>query len=70
MPTSRAIRAAALALERSFLPAQERMAQSAAARRLRGDSFVTGYCAVKALEYQSRLGEISGWERRYLVPQV
>jgi glutamine synthetase len=58
------------ALERSFLPAQERMARSTAARRLLGDTFVTGYCSVKALEYQSYLGEISAWERRYLAPQV
>ena len=58
------------ALERSFVPAQERMARSAGARRLLGDAFVTGYCAVKALEYQSYLQEISAWERRFLLPQV
>ena len=58
------------ALERSFLPAHERMARSTAARRLLGDAFVTGYCAVKALEYQSYLSEISAWERRFLLPQV
>ena len=58
------------ALERSFLPAHARMAASAAARRLLGESFVTGYCAVKALEYQSYQHEISAWERRYLLPQV
>jgi glutamine synthetase len=58
------------ALERSFLPALERMAQSASARRLLGEDFVTGFCAVKALEYQSYLSEISAWERRFLLPQV
>ena len=39
---------------------------SAMARALLGDAFVTGYCAVKALEYQSFLHEISAWERRFL----
>ena len=62
--------AQAHALERSFWPAHTRMAQSAAARALLGDAFVTGYCAVKALEYQSYLHEISAWERRFLLPQV
>jgi len=57
-------------LERSFLPALERMANSQAARRLLGNAFVTGYCAVKELEYQSYLHEISAWERRFLLPQV
>jgi glutamine synthetase len=57
-------------LERSFLPAHERMVKSRAVRRLLGDAFVTGYCAVKALEYQSYLHEISAWERRFLLPQV
>ena len=58
------------ALERSFLPAHERMVKSPSARTLLGDAFVTGYCAVKALEYQSYLREISAWERRFLLPQV
>jgi glutamine synthetase len=58
------------ALDRSFLPAHQRMASSASARTLLGDAFVTGYCAVKALEYQSYLHEISAWERRFLLPQV
>jgi glutamine synthetase len=57
-------------LERSFLPAHERMSKSTSARRLLGNAFVTGYCAVKALEYQSYLSEISAWERRFLLPQV
>jgi glutamine synthetase len=58
------------ALERSFLQAHQRMAHSPSARSLLGDAFVTGYCAVKALEYQSYLNEISAWERRFLLPQV
>ncbi len=58
------------ALDRSFLQAHQRMAQSPSARALLGDAFVTGYCAVKALEYQSYLHEISAWERRFLLPQV
>lgn len=62
--------AQAHALPRSFMPAHERMEGSATARRLLGDAFVTGYCAVKALEYQSYLNEISAWERRFLLPQV
>lgn len=57
-------------LERSFLPAHERMARSTSARTLLGDAFVTGYCAVKGLEYDSYLREISAWERRFLLPQV
>ena len=58
------------ALARSFLPALEQMERSAAARRLLGDIFVTGFCAVKAIEYESYLREISAWERRFLLPQV
>ena len=57
-------------LERSFLPAHARLAGSAAARRLLGDRFVTGYCAIKALEFESYLHEVSAWERRFLLPQV
>jgi glutamine synthetase len=57
-------------LARSFLPALELMQHSASSRRLLGEAFVTGYCAVKALEYDSYLNEISAWERRYLLPQV
>lgn len=57
-------------LARSFEPAHEQMARSTASRRLLGDAFVTGYCAVKALEYEHYLHEISAWERRYLLPQV
>ena len=58
------------ALARSFLPAQHQMERSALARRLLGDAFVTGFCAVKAIEYESYLREISAWERRFLLPQV
>jgi glutamine synthetase len=46
------------------------MEKSKAVRGLLGDAFVTGYCAVKALEFQSYLSEISAWERRFLLPQV
>ena len=58
------------ALARSFLPAHEQMDGSASSRRLLGDTFVTGFCSVKALEYDSYLREISAWERRFLLPQV
>ena len=57
-------------LPRSFLPAHERMAASASARRLLGDAFVTGFCAAKGVEYDSYLYEVSAWERRFLLPQV
>jgi glutamine synthetase len=57
-------------LARSFVTAHEQMATSPAARRLLGDDFVTGFTAVKGLEYQSYLSEISAWERRYLLPLV
>jgi glutamine synthetase len=43
---------------------------SPVARQLLGDAFVTGFCAVKALEHDSYLAEISAWERRYLLPLV
>jgi glutamine synthetase len=58
------------ALARSFLPAHEQMVGSTSSRRLLGDTFVTGFCSVKALEYDSYLREISAWERRFLLPQV
>ena len=57
-------------LARSFLPALEQMRASTSARRLLGDGFVRAYTAVKALEYDSYLTEISAWERRFLLPQV
>jgi glutamine synthetase len=58
------------ALARSFLPALEALQKSDASRRLLGDAFVTAYTAVKELEYDSYLSEISAWERRFLLPQV
>jgi glutamine synthetase len=58
------------ALDRSFLQALDRMTASDACRRLLGERFVRGFTAVKALEYDSFLSEISAWERRYLLPQV
>lgn len=46
------------------------MAASAQAPRLLGERFVRAYLAVKALEHDSFLNEISAWERRFLLPQV
>ncbi|QDL56624.1 glutamine synthetase [Rhodoferax aquaticus] len=57
-------------LPRSFTVALDQMAASAHGRRLLGDTFVTGYTAVKALEYESYQNEISAWERRVLLPLV
>jgi len=57
-------------LPRSMEVAIAKMQHSTFARQAFGDDFVTGYCAVKALEYDNYLGEISAWERRYLLPQV
>ena len=57
-------------LPRSFMPAHEKMATSASARRLLSDAFVTGFCAAKGVEYDSYLVEVSAWERRFLAPQV
>lgn len=57
-------------LPRTFIVAHDLMAASAAARRLLGERFVTGYLAVKELEYDSYLREVSAWERRYLAPQA
>ena len=50
--------------------ALQKMVASEAARRLMGDDFVTAYCAVKELEHDSFLHEISPWERRFLGPQA
>jgi glutamine synthetase len=58
------------ALARSFLPALEQMQKSESSRRLLGDAFVRGFTAVKGLEYDSYLTEVSAWERRFLLPQV
>ena len=57
-------------LPRTFSGAHEQMAQSAHAPRLLGERFVHAYLAVKALEHDSFLNEISAWERRFLLPQV
>ena len=57
-------------LPRSMEAALDKMQNSAFARQVLGDNFVTGYCAVKALEYDNFLREISAWERRFLLPQV
>ncbi|WP_218005322.1 glutamine synthetase family protein [Hydrogenophaga palleronii] len=57
-------------LPRTFSAAHEQMAQSGHAPRLLGERFVRAYVAVKALEHDSFLNEISAWERRFLLPQV
>ena len=57
-------------LPRDFAQALAQMAASPVARQLLGHTFVTGFCAVKALEHDSYLAEISAWERRYLLPLV
>lgn len=57
-------------LPRSMEESVQAMQHSAFARTQFGDPFVTGYCAVKALEWASFQSEISAWERRFLLPQV
>jgi glutamine synthetase len=57
-------------LDRTMTAAHDRMVDSADARRLLGDDFVTAYCAVKKLEYDSFQSEIGAWERRFLGPQA
>ncbi|MDP1530618.1 glutamine synthetase family protein [Rhodoferax sp.] len=57
-------------LPRSMEESVQAMQHSAFARTQFGDPFVTGYCAVKALEWASFQREISVWERRFLLPQV
>lgn len=57
-------------LPRSMEESVQAMQHSAFARAQFGDPFVTGYCAVKALEWASFQCEISAWERRFLLPQV
>jgi len=57
-------------LPRTFDAAHAQMAGSAHAPRLLGERFVRGFLAVKALEHDHYLNEISAWERRYLLPQV
>lgn len=57
-------------LPRTFSAAHEQMAHSQQAPLLLGERFVRGFLAVKALEHDHYLNEISAWERRYLLPQV
>jgi len=57
-------------LPRSMEEALQKMQHSPVALELFGEKFVTGYCAVKALELASFQSEISAWERRFLLPQV
>jgi glutamine synthetase len=57
-------------LPRSMETALDRMQNSRFARDVFGEDFVTGYCAVKALELDSFQSEVSAWERRFLLPQV
>lgn len=57
-------------LPRTFMVAYERMAGSAHAATLLGADFVRAYLAVKLLEHDHYLAEISAWERRYLAPQA
>lgn len=57
-------------LPRTFDRAHEQMEQSEHAPRLLGERFVRGFLAVKALEHEHYLQEVSAWERRYLLPMV
>ena len=57
-------------LPRTFDAALAQMTASQHAPRLLGERFVRGYLAVKALEHDHFLAEVSAWERRYLLPQV
>ena len=57
-------------LPRTMLAALELMEDSAIARDLLGERFVTAFTSVKQLEYANFLSEIGAWERRYLVPQA
>ena len=57
-------------LPRTFDTAHAQMMGSIHAPRLLGERFVRGFLAVKALEHEHFLNEISAWERRYLLPQV
>jgi len=54
----------------SMEAALDNMQRSSFARNAFGDDFVTGYCAVKTMEYDSFLNEVSAWERRFLLPMV
>ena len=57
-------------LPRNLQDSLQLMQRSTHARQAFGDDFVTGYCAVKSLEFESFLSEVSAWERRFLLPQV
>ena len=57
-------------LPRTLDAALDKLQHSSLARQALGADFVTGYCAVKAMEYNHYLNEISAWERRFLLPQV
>ncbi|MCB8746207.1 glutamine synthetase family protein [Rhodoferax sp. U2-2l] len=57
-------------LPRNLELALANMQHSTLARQVFGDDFVTGYCAVKAMENNHYLNEVSAWERRFLLPQV
>lgn len=57
-------------LPRTFDSALAQMAQSAHASDLLGADFVRGYLAVKQLELDHYLAEVTAWERRFLLPQV
>lgn len=60
----------ARSLPRTFDTALDQMAHSGYAPRLLGERFVRGFLAVKTLEHDHFLREITAWERRYLLPQV
>jgi glutamine synthetase len=57
-------------LPRSLHAALAAFSASASVPALLGQRFATAYAAVKELEFDSYLGEISPWERRYLLAQV
>ena len=57
-------------LPRTMDAALHKMQHSRLAREALGTDFVTGYCAVKTMEYNHYLSEVSAWERRFLLPQV
>ena len=57
-------------LPRTMDESLQQMQHSMFAKQGLGADFVTGYCAVKTMEYNHYLSEISAWERRFLLPQV
>lgn len=57
-------------LPHTFDAALTLMGQSSHAPRLLGADFVQGYLAVKRLEHDHYLAEVTAWERRFLLPQV